>query len=84
VSRAEPQELPDGSRVPDLAITRGGVPSPEQLAALTVALSATRPAGTADDRPPLQPAWTRAALLEGIGARIVEDPSQLTRLPAIS
>lgn len=68
----------------DLAVTRGGEPTPAQLAALTVALHAVRRPAVADDRPPLQPAWTRAALLEGIGARIVEEPSQLTRLRAVS
>jgi hypothetical protein len=78
------EEQPTGSGAPDLAVTGGGVPTPQQLAALTVALAAVRPAATADDRPPLQPAWTRAALLEGIGARIVEDPSHLTRLRAVS
>jgi hypothetical protein len=69
-----------GSRV---RITRGGEPTPEQLAAMTVVLAAgsgsAAPAGTM-----LPPAWAQAALLEGIGARIVEEPAHLRSLPGVS
>jgi hypothetical protein len=69
-----------GSRI---RITRGGEPSPAQLAALTVVLTAAGgqavPAG-----PPTPPAWSHAALLEGIGARIVEEPAHLRSLHAVT
>jgi hypothetical protein len=69
-----------GSRV---RITHGGEPTAEQLAALTVVLTAGRgsavPAGST-----LPPAWAQAALLEGIGARIVEEPAHLRSLHAVS
>jgi hypothetical protein len=84
--------LPDSAEVADhdvvvagsrMRITRGGEPTLEQLAALTVVLTAgggsAAPAGST---PP--PAWAQAALLEGIGGRIVEEPAHLRSLPAIS
>lgn len=45
----------------------GGQPTPEELAALAVALM---PVAVAGDRADAQPSgWLRAALLEGIGER---------------
>ncbi len=56
-------------------VTRGGTPSEEEAAALALALART----TADDaRPCAQPpAWTRAALQEGVGGPIVTAPADL-------
>ena len=52
----------------DFAITGGGEPTPEELAAITVAL--TPVAVTEDDGPDNVPrGWNRAALIEGVGGR---------------
>jgi hypothetical protein len=68
----------------DLVIDRGGDPSPEELAALTVALTALGAAAAGPAADPLPPAWTRAALLEGVGARIVAAPGDLPGLPGVA
>jgi hypothetical protein len=64
-------------------ITHGGAPTVEQLAALTVVLTAAsgraEPAGA-----PVPPAWAQAALLERVGARIVEEPAHLRSLHAVT
>jgi hypothetical protein len=69
-----------GSRV---RITHGGEPTDEQLAALTVVLTAVAHQA-APPAPAQPPAWAQAALLEGIGARIVEEPAHLRSLHAVS
>lgn len=51
-----------------VVVTGGGTPTPEQLAALTVVLSAARPAPPAP-RGTDRSGWERAALLEGVGFR---------------
>lgn len=65
-----------------LEIRRGGAPPPEQLAALVAVLTA-RPAGPAAGPAAGtgMAAWARAALAEGIGARIVAEPADLVGWP---
>ncbi len=53
---------------PSIVVTGGGEPSPEELAAIVVAL--TPVAGTEDDgRDEVPRGWKRAALIEGVGGR---------------
>jgi hypothetical protein len=59
-------------------IRGGGTPPPEVLAALAVAL--TPSADGADAPAPAVPAWTAAALAEGVGGRTAARPSDLTEL----
>jgi hypothetical protein len=73
-----PQDVqPPTARV---EVRGGGAPTPEQLAALVVALT---PSGGSDepggDRPTL-PAWTAAALREGVGGAQVLVPADLRAL----
>ncbi len=72
--------------VPDsrIRVTHGGEPTPEQLAALTVVLTAGSGGPAVSAGPPAPPAWAQAALLEGIGARIVEEPAHLRSLHAVT
>jgi hypothetical protein len=60
-------------------IRGGGTPPPEVLAALAVALT---PSSLGDDAPvrTAVPAWTAAALAEGVGARTAARPTDLTEL----
>lgn len=69
--------MPD---TPRYEIVRGGTPTDEQLAALTVALTPVAP-GPADapTRPPA-PAWARAAVLEHTGGRAAVSPADLAGL----
>jgi hypothetical protein len=67
-----------------IRVTHGGAPTPEQLAALTVVLTTLRGAHAVPTEPPTPPAWAQAALLEGIGARIVEEPAHLRSLHAVT
>ncbi len=56
-----------------LVVTGGGRPTPEQLAAVVVALTPiAEPAA-----PVGPPAWRRAALLEGVGGASVLAPGDL-------
>ncbi len=57
-----------------LRVLGGGAPSPEQLAAVIVALTPT--AGD-DETPARPPAWTRAAMIEGVGGRTPTSPADL-------
>lgn len=58
----------DDARAPGIVITGGGDPTPEQLAALVIALTPT--AGDGDEEPDGVPrGWHRAALIEGVGGR---------------
>jgi hypothetical protein len=62
-----------------LRVLAGGEPTDEELAALLVALTPT-----GDDAPAVEgpPAWTRAAILEGVGGRPAASPTDLpTALP---
>jgi hypothetical protein len=65
-----------------LRVIGGGEPTPEELAAVLVALT---PASSEDEPEPTAsstPAWTRAAMLEGIGGRPAASPADLaTSLP---
>jgi hypothetical protein len=64
-----------------LQVVGGGEPTPEELAAVLVALT---PAGGdgGGDGGPTTPAWTRAAMLEGVGGRPAASPADLaTSLP---
>jgi hypothetical protein len=66
VNPAEPViGLADGTRM-----RVRGAPTPEQVAALVVAVDATRAADRRADRPPARrPAWLLAARMEGVGGR---------------
>jgi hypothetical protein len=72
-----PDPQPPAARV---AVRAGGAPTPEQLAALVVALT---PSGVTDEpgggRPTL-PAWAAAALREGAGGAQVLAPADLREL----
>lgn len=62
-----------------------GHPTPEELAAVVVALTpvAAAPPATAESAATAVPAWTRAALLEGVGGGpAVASPADLGRRPA--
>lgn len=70
-------ESPDRPDAPRYVVVGGGRPTPEQLAALTVALT---PTAVPDQAPPDRPGgWARAALLEGVGARPFASPAELAR-----
>ena len=57
-------------RTPSVVVTGGGEPSPEELAALVVALTPVVVAEVADEMPDTGPrGWRRAALIEGVGGR---------------
>lgn len=64
--------LPDGTR---MIVT--GNPTPEEVAAVVVALDATAAADAAP-RGARRPAWQYAGRLEAIGGRIVRTPADLT------
>jgi hypothetical protein len=72
----------DEPTTPPLAfrVVGGGQPTAEELAALLVALT---PVGSGDGGERAStPAWTRAALLEGVGGRPAASPADLpTSLP---
>lgn len=60
-----------------LRVVAGGTPTPEELAAVVVALTPTGggdPSGPAPGPAP----WQRAAMLEGIGGRPATSPADLT------
>ena len=56
---------------PEIVVTGGGEPSPEELAAVVLALTpVVVPAEEGDDAPGhVLTGWRRAALLEGVGGR---------------
>ena len=60
-----------------IEITGGGQPSPEELAALTIALQPV--AVEVDDRPDPRASWEQAALLEGVGFRPFNSHTELAR-----
>lgn len=65
--------------LPRYELVGGGTPTPEQLAALVVALT---PVPVADEAPAARsasttPRWLRAALLEGVGDRRFASPGDL-------
>ena len=73
--------------LPRYVIVRGGEPTPEQLAALTVALT---PVVVADDEPggpsagfDRQPAWVRAAMMENLGRRPLVSADDLASAPPL-
>lgn len=55
-------------------ITGGGEPSPEELAALVIALT---PVAVDGDGPAAPPGWLRASLHEGVGARPAVAPGDV-------
>lgn len=65
MSAAGPDETPD---TPRYVITGGGTPTPEQLAALTIAMT---PVVVEADEPTGPPGgnWASAAIREGVGHR---------------
>jgi hypothetical protein len=60
-----------------LRIVGGGVPTSEQLAAIVVALTPAGGSAPDADRPAV-PAWTAAALTEGVGGPAISRPSDLS------
>jgi hypothetical protein len=58
-----------------IEVVGGGTPSAAELAALTVALTPT--GGGDDPAGPATPAWARAGLLENVGHRRPQRPSDL-------
>jgi hypothetical protein len=71
----------ESTTAPPLAfrVVAGGEPTDEELAALLVALT---PTGDGEPDVELTPAWTRAAMLEGVGVRPAASPTDLpTALP---
>ena len=70
----------DTVETPRYRIVGGGTPTPEQLAAVVVALT---PVAVADDattpaEAPTRPSgWRRAALLEAVGSRVFSSPADL-------
>ena len=59
---------------PQVRVVAGGAPTPEELAALVVALTPTG-GGAPARRGPVP--WRRAAMLEGVGARRPTSPADL-------
>ena len=57
----------DQDRVPSIVVTGGGEPTPEQLAAVVIALTPVAVDDGDDDNVPR--GWRRAALIEGVGGR---------------
>ncbi len=64
-----------------IEVVRGGAPTPEQTAALAVALAAGSPGGrdALDDLDVWMTAWQRAALTEAVGARRIAERADLER-----
>jgi hypothetical protein len=60
-----------------LRVVAGGVPTSEELAAIVVALTPAGGGAPDADRPAV-PAWTAAALTEGVGGPAISRPSDLT------
>lgn len=74
--RASGGALRDGARV----VVRAGQPTPEELAALVVALDASDAAQAGERRRPVSgPAWQRAARLEAAGVGRPATPADLTQ-----
>jgi hypothetical protein len=73
-----PQDLqPPAARV---EVRGGGAPTAAQLAALVVALTPSGGSDGLDEGRPALPAWTAAALREGVGAAQVLAPADLREL----
>lgn len=66
-------DSPDPSP-PRYVVVGGGDPTPEQIAALAVALT---PVATPQQEPVATPAWLRAGLYEGVGLGIFSSPAEL-------
>jgi hypothetical protein len=60
---------------PALRVVAGGQPTPEELAALVVALTPTGGGDTQTSRGPTP--WLRAAMIEGVGGRPPTSPADL-------
>lgn len=56
-------------RPPDIAVTAGGEPTAEQVAALVIALTPVAGPGQDDAQDTIPRGWRRAALIEGVGGR---------------
>jgi hypothetical protein len=61
-----------------LRVVGGGVPTSEELAAIVVALTPAGGSGAPDADRPAVPAWTAAALTEGVGGPAISRPSDLS------
>lgn len=61
----------DAPLTPDIVVTGGGEPTPEQVAALVIALAPVAGDGGDGDAAPdeVPRGWRRAALIEGVGGR---------------
>ena len=60
---------------PALRVLAGGEPTPEELAAIVVALTPTGGGGAQTSRGPAP--WLRAAMVEGVGGRPPTSPADL-------
>jgi hypothetical protein len=69
--------VPPAARV---EVRGGGTPTPEQLAALVVALTPSGGTDESGDGRPTLPAWTAASLREGVGRAQVLAPADLRDL----
>lgn len=68
------------SDLPRYVLTAGGEPTPEELAALVIALT---PAGAPAEDGEAEPAWVAAALQEGIGRRPFVSADDLASAPPL-
>jgi hypothetical protein len=66
---------PPGDR---LQVVGGGDPTAEELAAIVVALTPAAGGGTPHAARAAVPAWTAAALAEGVGGPAISRPGDLT------
>lgn len=70
----EPTDQAPSGPTARVEVVGGGTPDAGQLAAIVVALT---PTGGGDEPEPAAPAWARAALLENVGHRRPQRPSDL-------
>ena len=70
---------PEDGSLPRYVVVDGGEPTPEQLAAIAVALTPVA-VPTDDGRPSRPPAWLRAALAEAVGGRPMTTAEDLQEL----
>jgi hypothetical protein len=71
----EPSDEAEAAPTARIEVVGGGAPTPEQLAALAVGLTPVAAAGGGPVE--LAPAWARAGLIENVGHRRPQRPSDL-------
>ena len=64
-----PDAEPPTTDAPSIVVTGGGEPTPEQLAAVVLALTPVAGPDQAPEPDPVPRGWRRAALIEGVGGR---------------